>query len=163
MAFVLTPQNHVIDRRGAGLPPATDSYDDDILLNNDGLYIIDIFQTAATAATATFTDYTTTGYRGAQAGLPQTPLDGQTYYDTSEHQWYHVVTSNGAQYWVSGGAPAGWIHGNYASAAEALHAIDRHRAAGVTSGVIFTGTAVQNFSDFVASVDPETERRWQRV
>ena len=152
----------VINARG-GLPPPTADADGKLAVSNDGVYFVDIFQTSATPATATFTTYTATGYRGAQNTLPATPVPGQSFYHTSEHQWYHVAVSNGDNYWVSGGNPSGWIPGNYTSEPDALQGINRLIASGVTTGVVWTGTAIERFSAFVAATNPETHRRWDRI
>ena len=158
------PDGGLIDARN-GLPAPTSEYDDRLGVSNDGIYYVEVFQTSRTAATATFTTYTATGYLGALSTQPQSPQPGQTYYDIPSGLWYHVATSNNANYWVDGGTsgPSGWIHGRNTSEAEALEAINQHIATGVTSGVVFTGTAIQRFSAFVAAVDPETQRRWTRV
>ena len=153
----------VINAR-SGLPAPTADADGKLAVSNDGVYFVDIFQTAATPASATFSDYTATGYRGSQNTLPQRPQTGETFYHTSEHQWYHVATSNGDNYWVSGGTPTGWIPGNYTSEPDALQGINRLIASGTTTGVVWTGTSpVQRFSAFVPAVDPETHRRWDRI
>ena len=145
-------------------PPSTDGDDDNkIAVSNDGIYYVNQFQTAATEATASWATYTATGYRGAQATQPQRGLPGETYYDTVHHKWQHVVVSNGDNYWVDGGNPTGWIAGNYTSQADALRGINRLIRSGVTTGVVWTGTAVERFSNFVHATSAETQRRWNRV
>ena len=156
------PEGGIIDAR-QGLPAPTADDDDRLAVSNDGVYYVEIFQTAATPADATFTTFTVTGYRGAESTLPQRPMPGESFYHTTQHQWYHVATSNGANYWVSGGNPSGWIPGNYTSRVDARQGINQLIAPGVTTGVVWTGTVVERFSAFVAAMSPETQRRWDRL
>ena len=153
----------IIDGHG-GLPSIDDDGSDDLKLavNNTGIYSVETFQVAGTPPTADFELYVSNQYRGAHDTLPQNPLTGQTFYHTVQHQWYHAVFSSGlgGELWISGGAPTGWIAGNYANSTEALNGIDQRIAAGATTGVVYSGNIVYSFSNFVAGTDVSTHRRW---
>ena len=163
--YILLTGALIYDARSGFPSLGTDEVPDDALAVTDhGLYRVDVDRRAQTDPTGDWAAYAAMGYRGAHRFDPADPLEGETYYDSRHYLWRigTLYTPHGSPFteveWRDGGVPAGALNAHFPSRARALH------HANIADGaIVWTGSAVEVLSNFVAGENGYVHRRWFRV